>query len=174
MKNDRVSLDAIESWLDGIMQRLKPGERRRLSMKIGQFVRKQNAARIKSNVTPEGAAMEPRKRKRRIKDRNGKTTGRTSKMFIRMHLARSLKTQVHGDEEVEVGYGYNAFINRIARINHDGLRAAYGRKGAYKNKGSTDGPLMYAQYPARPLLGFAPGDREEIMDSILEWLTPDD
>lgn len=53
-------LDQYISNLDGLIQQLSPQATRQLTRELGQEMRRRNAARIKANVQPDGAAYLPR------------------------------------------------------------------------------------------------------------------
>lgn len=155
-------LTAIEPWIGALVNQLKPGARKRLSIKIGQLLRRSNAARIAANIEPDGAAMEPRKprKPRRATAKTGRVK-KKGKMFRKIMTARAMKVQTSGDG-VEVGFA-NPVKGRIAAEHHYGLVGRVGR--------SPDGNTVSTRYPARRLLGFGPDDNNAIMDLVLEHLT---
>ena len=149
-------LEALEPWIDGFLARLKPGERLRLSRKIGQLLRRVNAARIRRNVEPDGSAMEPRKVRR---DSQGRLRGRRGKgrMFRKLGLARNMKVKARPDE-VEVSF--NSRVSRTAAVHHFGLKDR-----VEKRRNS-----IRVRYAERRLLGIPKGDKQAIMDEVLQHL----
>ena len=150
-------LEALEPWLEGYLQQLKPGERIRIARKIGQLLRKRNAERIMANVEPDGTAMAPRRPK---KDRKGRKRGSygSGRMFKRIALARNLKVTPRPDE---VSLRFNQRVAGTASVHHFGLPDAVDRRIANSIK---------VRYPARKLLGIPPEDREAIMTEVFKWL----
>ena len=149
------SLDALAPWLGGVLQKLEPGERLGLSRKIGKALRDANAARIRDNVTPDGAPMEPRKSQR---DKRGRLRKRRGRMFPKTSLARNLRAFARPDE-IEVAF--RPLVAGTAEIHHYGLAAPVDPK--IPNS-------IRVRYPARPLLGFAPADLEAIDKEVADWL----
>lgn len=161
-------LAQLEPFLAAYLNRLGPAQRRKVLRKIGEETRRLNAKRIADNVQPDGSAMAPRKKRKRMKDRKGRIR-RTGKMFPKIRLARSLKV-LPSQDQVEVGYGWNRFTNYIASIHQEGRTVPIGRIGANTGGGSTAGRKIYATYPERRLLGFGPEDLEAITDAALKML----
>lgn len=148
-------LDALAPWLGGVLQRLSPGERLGLTRKIAKALRAANAKRIRDNVEPDGTPMEPRKSKR---DRRGRLRKRRGRMFPKTSLARNLRSFARPDG-LEVSF--RPLVAGTAAIHHYGLTAPVDPK----NRSSID-----VRYPARPLLGFAPGDLDLIDKEVGDWL----
>lgn len=146
-----AGLDALEPWLDGYLQRLKPGQRMQLARKVGQLLRRLNAERILANVQPDGSAMEPRKEGKRRRRRKGK-------MFPRVGLARNLRV-FPGHDEVELRF--SAKVAGTASVHHFGLPDKVDKRIPNSIK---------IRYPARQLLGIPPEDRDAIMEAALAWL----
>lgn len=152
------ALDAIEPWIGGLLSKLSAGERRKLSRKVGQDLRKINAARIRANVTPDGGAMVPRKpRPRRLQDRKAGRVKAKGRMFRKIGKASNLRVEARSDS---VALTFVANVQRTAQVHHDGMRVRIGR---FRN-------APFADYPARPLLGFGPDDPDIIMASVLKHL----
>lgn len=149
-------LDAMEPWLEGILARLKPGARLRLARKIGQMLRRRNAARIRKNVEPDGTKMEPRAR---MRDRKGRLRGRhgSGRMFKKIGLARNMKIKARPDS-VEVSFAPK--VARTAAVHHFGLR------DRVENRRNS----VRVRYPERRLLGIPKGDREVIMEESMKAL----
>ena len=148
-------LEAIEPWLDGLLQRLKPGERRALTSKIGRMLRQRNAERIRDNSDPDGNPMPARKRQL---DQRGRIRKRKALMVPKIALARNLKVRT-SPEEVELTFtGRTA---QTAAVHHYGLEDKVDRR--IPNS-------IRTRYSARRLLGIPAGDRDAIMDEVLAWL----
>jgi phage virion morphogenesis protein len=103
--------------------------------------------------------MEPRKKRKRMKDRKGRIK-RMGKMFPKIRLARILK--VHATEnEAEVGFKAGT-DSRIASVHQYGEVDSVGR--------TRGGQVVKTRYPARRLLGFGAEDIDAIMDAALKLL----
>lgn len=152
---DNPNLDAIEPWLAGYMAKLEPRERGKLARRIGKTLRDINAARIRANIQPDGSAMEPRKAKR---DKRGRLRQRKGLMFPRTALARNLKVKT-GPDEIEVTF--RPLVAETAAVHHYGLTAPADPR--LRNS-------IKVRYPARRLLGFAPGDLEAIDAAVIGHL----
>lgn len=148
---NQSGLEALEPWLDGYLQKLKPGERMKLARKIGQLLRRRNAERIIANVEPDGSAMAPRKTGKRSRRKKGK-------MFPRVGLARNLRVFPGPDE---VALRFNAKVAGTASVHHFGLTDAVDKRIPNSIK---------VRYPARKLLGIPAEDREAIMTEVFKWL----
>ncbi|MDR7101469.1 phage virion morphogenesis protein [Croceicoccus sp. BE223] len=143
-------LEAIEPWLAGVMERLKPGQRIRLARKIGQQLRRNNAERIARNVQPDGSAMEPRKPR-------DKASARRGKMFRKIGLARNMRIMAKPDS---VELRFSPLVAGAAAVHHFGL--------VDKVEHAAGSPKY--RYPARRLLGLPKGDRDMIMETVMEAL----
>lgn len=143
-------LTALEPWIAGLIENLSPGERRKLGRKVGQALRKTNLARIARNVTPDGAAMEPRIN-RRIKGR----------MFPKMRLANRHRIRATPDGVTLEPAGSLARLT--AGVHHFGQVGTVGR--------TRRGELIRTRYAERPLYGFDDADRDAVMDAVLAHLT---
>ena len=129
-------LTAVEGWIAPLIAQLKPGARKRLSVKLGQLLRRTNAARIAANVQPDGSAMEPRKpRKPRRADAKTGRIKKKGKMFRKIAKAKALKVRPDPDG-VEVRFA-NPLIERAAAEHHFGLTGRVGRTPAGKTACST-------------------------------------
>lgn len=152
-----TDLTRVEGWLEGLMLRLSDGERRKLAMKIGQSLRRSNAARIAANKEPDGGAMAPRRPR---KGRDGKPIRSNKRMFRRIRIARNLRIKATPDS-VEINFGGGA-IEKIAAIHHDGQVGTVGR--------TRDGRTIRARYEARRLLGFGDDDMDMVLGAVIESL----
>lgn len=149
-------LSAIDSYFGRILAGLSPARRRRATMKLGQALRRANLARIAANEQPDGTAMEPRKPRM---DRRGRLKKRAAgKMFRKLRYARMWKIDAQPDSvEISPKSGDN-----VASIHHFGLEGTVGR--------GRDGKSIKHRYPARRLLGLAPGDEREALRVAEEML----
>lgn len=152
----RDNFDDIERFLDPIMAALSPRERRALASKIGQSIRKRNAARITANVEPDGGAMAPRRH------RAGKD-GKRGKMFRNLRLARLLKVRATPDD---VSVGFVGQAQKVAQVHHFGKEDKVGT--------TRDGRTIRARYAARELLGIGTGDDDMILNAVERHLSRDD
>jgi phage virion morphogenesis protein len=151
-----TDLTKVEDWLDGLMLRLEPGARRKLSLKVGQSLRRSNAQRIAANKEPDGKAMAPRRP--RIGP-DGKPI-RRKRMFRRLRMARNMRIKATPDS-VELDFG-GGNAQRIAEVHHDGRTDRVGR--------TRDGSTIRARYEARRLLGFGGDDMERVLESVMQSL----
>lgn len=152
-------LELLEPWLEAHLAALSPARRIALSRKVGQALRQANAKRIAANIQPDGSDMQPRKRRARLRDREGKVV-KSGKMFPKLRLARSIEIKP-GPDGVEVGY-MKGTTAQTARAHQFGLVDFVGR--------SPDGKVVRARYPVRVLLGFGPEDREAVLDAVIQML----
>lgn len=150
-------LSAIEPFFAALIASLKPAQQRKLALKMGRYLRRENAARIARNVQPDGSAMEPRKRRAERKSGRVKKRG---KMFPKIRKAQALRINARPDG-VEVGFT-TPLISRTAAIHQFGETGYVGRK--------PDGAIIRAKYPERILLGFAPDDADALLELALDHL----
>lgn len=148
-------LSALEPWIAGLIESLSPGERRKLSRKVGQALRKANIARISRNVTPDGAAMEPRKKREGI---NRRIKGR---MFPKLRMANRHRIRATPDGVTLEPVG--ALAGKAAGEHHFGQVGTVGR--------TRRGELIRTRYAERPLYGYDGADRDAVMDAVLAHLT---
>lgn len=151
-------LAELEPFLAVYLNRLGPAQRRKVLRKIGEETRRLNARRIAANVQPDGSAMAPRKKRKRMKDRKGRIR-RTAKMFPKIRLARSMKIRASADD---VAVGFEGTVAHTARAHQFGLVDFVGK--------TRDGRVIRTRYPERRLLGFGPDDLDTIMDAALKML----
>lgn len=151
-------LAELEPFLAAYLNRLGPGQRRKVMRKIGQEVRRLNTRRIAANVEPDGKAMEPRKPRKRMTDAKGRIK-RQGKMFRKLRLASKIAVDV-GEDEVALSFKGNAAES--AARHHFGLRGFVGKTRAGKD--------IRTKYPARRLLGFGREDLDLITNAALAML----
>lgn len=147
-------LDALAGWVEPLIRKLEPAERRKLMKVVSRDLRKANQERIKQQQNPDGQSWEPRK-SRNLRGKKGAI--RKKAMFTKLRTAKYLKINTSPDH---MGLSFAGQAGRIAAIHHYGLRA----------KVDKNGPSY--DYPARELLGFSGSDLELIADSILSHIQP--
>lgn len=147
-------LDALAGWVEPLIQKLEPAERRKLMKAVSRDLRKANQERIKQQQDPDGKSWEPRK-PRKLRGKKGFI--RKKAMFTKLRTAKYLKINTSPDS---AGLAFSGLSGRIAAIHHYGLRA----------KVDKNGPTY--DYPARELLGFGRSDLELIADRILDHIEP--
>lgn len=146
-------LEAIEPFLGEVLETVAPAQRKRLIDKLMRLARRANARRIAANVTPDGGAMAPRKKRPK---------GKRGKMFKRIGKDASLKIRSTPDMG-ELTFA-NPLIETTAATHHFGLEGFVGR--------TRNGRVIRTKYQARALLGFG-AEREEYLDEVLRHLTGD-
>lgn len=147
-------LSAIEPWIGGYIARLSPAERRKLGLKLGRLMRKTNAARIARNVDPDGAPMEPRKK------RPGRDSRVRGKMFRKIRKASALKIRATPDG-FDLHFA-NPLVGQTAAVHHFGQVGFVGK--------TRRGETIRARYAARRLLGFGAQDLDLIGDEVIKHL----
>lgn len=166
---------ALEPWIQGLADQIKPNQMKGLARRIGMHLRRANSKRIAANVEPDGTPMEPRKPKKpnplpdwleqriaanpslRKKFGKGKKRRKEKTMFPRLRMARMLEIHAQPDG-VSLNFGSKA--GRASTVHHFGLSDRVDDRR---------GPLR-ARYPARRLLGFSPGDEDVIAEAVMEHL----
>lgn len=144
------NIHQVEDWLNALLEKLNPAERRKLMGDVAKILRQQQQQNIRMQKNPDGSGFEPRK-----------VSGRTKKgrikrqMFSKLRTARFMKTRTTTDT-AEVGF--DAKVQRIARVHHYGLRDRV-RKG---------GPEV--TYARRELLGLNNETIKTTEDLLLKWL----
>lgn len=147
------NLDQLETFLGRFVTALSPREMRGLAGKIGQSIRRTNAARIAANKQPDGSAMQARR------PREGKRRG---KMFRQLRQARLLKVRPSADG---VTVGFTGQAQQVAKVHHFGEEDTVGR--------TRDGRTIRARYAARLLLGIGEMDEDDIMAAVEKHLSRD-
>lgn len=148
----------LERYFSTYLNRLAPAKRRRVARKVGEALRRENAKRIAANVEPDGAAMAPRKPRKRLTEGKGRIK-RARKMFPKIKLARSMKIKAGADQ---VSVGFEGPVGHTATAHQLGLTDFVGR--------APNGRVIRTMYPKRRLLGFGPDDIDAIMDAALAML----
>lgn len=145
------NIHQVEDWLNALLEKLGPAERRKLMRDIATKLRQQQQQNIRMQKNPDGSGFEPRKASGRAKKGRVK-----NQMFSKLRTTRYMKTRTTTDT-AEVGF--DAKAQRIARVHHYGLRDRV-RKG---------GPVV--TYPRRELLGITKMDENTVKDLIINLLS---
>lgn len=153
-------LHQLETWVAPLLAKLAPGERRRLALTLARSMRQRQQRTMAAQTEPDGTAWEPRKNPARTARGSVRRKAQAAKagaaMFRGLRRAKWIKTRA-SPSEASVG-----FVGRAARI------AALHHAGGPDRV--TPGGPMY-DYPARPLIGFAPDLAEELRGLLIDHLT---
>jgi phage virion morphogenesis protein len=148
-------LRAIEQWAGALLGQLQPGQRRVVTRKIAQDLRRSQARRIASQQAPDGAPYAARKQRKNLRGKKGRIKRQKAAMFQKIRQVKNLRTE---QDENQLSVGFFGRVARIARVHQEGLTDKVAKKG----------PAYH--YPARPLLGFSTADQELIRDLLLHHL----
>jgi phage virion morphogenesis protein len=149
-------LRAIEQWAGALLARLQPGQRRVVTRKIAQDLRRSQAQRIASQRAPDDAPYAARKQRKNLRGKKGRIKRQKAAMFEKICLQKNLKTL---QDENQLSVGFFGRVARIARVHQEGLTDKVDKKR---------GPEYH--YPARSLLGFSATDQALIRDALLRHL----
>jgi len=145
------NLHKVDAWLDALLAKLEPAERKKMLREVARDVRRIQQANMTAQRAPDGSAWEPRRVSARTKPGRIKR-----KMFVKLKTAKYLKTKATG-ESAEVAF--IPAVQRLARVHHYGLRDRVSRRG------------ITVKYAERPLLGID-GEVEAIVrNNLIEWLS---
>ncbi|WP_038492011.1 phage virion morphogenesis protein [Collimonas arenae] len=148
-------LRALETWADVLLAKLQPGQRRVVTRKIAQELRRSQVRRIASQQAPDGAPYTARKQRKNLRGKKGRVKRQKAAMFEKLRKTKYLLTE---NDENQLSVGFFEKVVRIARVHQEGLEDKVSKKGpAYR-------------YPARPLLGFSATDQALIRDLLLHHL----
>lgn len=150
------NLHALEAWADALLAQLQPGQRRVVTRKIAQDLRRSQAQRIASQQTPDGATYPARKKRKDLRGKKGRIKRQKAAMFGKIRTQQFLKTQ---QDENQLSVGFLGRVARIARVHQEGLTDQVSKKGPEY------------RYPVRPLLGFSANDQALIRDALLRHLS---
>jgi phage virion morphogenesis protein len=145
-------LCAIEQWAGALLARLQPGQRRILTRKIAQDLRRSQVQRIASQQAPDGAPYAARKQRKNLRGKKGRIKRQKAAMFEKIRTQKNLKIE---QDENQLSVGFFGRVARIARVHQEGLTDKVAKKG----------PVYH--YPVRPLLGFSATDQALIRDVLL-------
>lgn len=147
-----MAADALQQLGDqaaALVAQLSSVERRKLAAELAKTMRASQAARIRANRQPDGAAMTPRKPQPR--QRKGAIR---RKMFAKLVKPTWLKASAR-PTEATVAFAGGA--RRLAAIHHFGLRDTINGKSV--------------RYEERQLLGITSQDIDKIEEALLARLT---
>jgi phage virion morphogenesis protein len=145
-------LSTLEAWAGALLAQLQPGQRRVVTRRIAQDLRRSQAQRIASQQAPDGAPYTERKQRKNLRGKKGRIKRQKAAMFEKIRTQKNLKIE---QDENQLSVGFFGRVARIARVHQEGL----------KDRVSKKGPEYH--YPARPLLGFSATDQALIRDVLL-------
>ena len=153
-------LHQLENWVAPLLAKLAPAERRRLAITLARTMRQRQQRTMAAQTAPDGTPWEPRKNAARTARGSVRRSAQAAKsgaaMFRGLRRAKWLRTSASpSDASV-------AFVDRAARI------AALHHAGG-PDRVTPGGPTY--DYPARPLIGFAPGLADELRGLLIDHLT---
>jgi len=148
-------LKALEHWASVLLAQLDPSNRRKVSLKVAQDLRRSQQQRIKAQLTPEGFQYTPRKPRKDLRNKKDRIKKQKAAMFTKLRNNTNLKVKADGNE---IAVGFFGRVARIARVHQFGLN----------DRVAKDGPEV--RYAERRLLGFSVTDRELIHDSLLKHI----
>lgn len=144
------NLHEVDAWLDALLAKLEPAERKKMLGEVARDVRRIQQANMTAQRAPDGSAWEPRRVSARTKPGRIKR-----KMFVKLKTAKYLKTKATGDS-AEVAFV--PAVQRMARVHHYGLRDRVSKRG------------ITVKYAERPLLGINGETEATISDILIKWL----
>lgn len=146
-----ADLEALETWLSPLLQKLDGRGRAQLARKAAQQLRRSQQQRIRAQVNLDGSPFEARK-PRDLRAKKGRIKRR---MFEKLKMARYLKAKGSPQQAV---IGFAGRVSRIARVHQYGL----------KDRAERGAPEV--RYARRELLGITESDLEVIRGLIIEEL----
>lgn len=144
------NLHEVDAWLDALLVKLEPAERKKMLREVARDVRRIQQANMTAQRAPDGSAWEPRRVSARTKPGRIKR-----KMFTKLKTAKYLKTKATGDS-AEVAFVPS--VQRLARVHHYGLRDRVSKRG------------ITVKYAERPLLGVNSELETTVRETMLRWL----
>jgi len=145
------NLHEVDAWLDALLAKLEPAERKKMLREVARDVRRIQQTNMTAQRAPDGSVWEPR----RVSARTN--PGRIKrKMFVKLKTAKYLKAKATGDS---ADVAFVPAVQRLARVHHYGLRDRVSRRG------------IKVKYAERPLIGFNSKDEKNINDLLIAWLT---
>jgi len=148
-------LSTLEVWAGALLAQLQPGQRRVITRRIAQDLRRSQVQRIASQQAPDGAPYAKRKQRKNLRAKKGRIKRQKAAMFEKIRTQKNLKIE---QDENQLSVGFFGRVARIASVHQDGLTDKVAKKGPEY------------RYPARPLLGFGATDQDLIRDSLLRHL----
>ena len=146
-----ADLEALETWLSPLLQKLDGRGRAQLARKAAQQLRRSQQQRIRAQVNPDGSPFEARK----PRDLRGKKGRIKRRMFEKIGMARYLRVRNTTHEAV---VGFTGRLARIAKVHQYGLR----------DRAEHNAPVT--RYYRRELLGLSDSDISCIQNLILDIL----
>jgi phage virion morphogenesis protein len=148
-------LSILEAWAGALLAQLQPGQRRVVTRRIAQDLRRSQAQRIASQQAPDGAPYAKRKQRKNLRGKKGRIKRQKAAMFQKIRTQKNLKIE---QDENQLSVGFFGRVARIARVHQEGLTDKVAKRGPEY------------RYPARPLLGFSATDQALILDALLRHL----
>jgi len=145
------NLHEVDAWLDVLLAKLEPAERKKMLREVARDVRRIQQANMTAQRAPDGSTWEPRRVSARTKPGRIKR-----KMFVKLKTAKYLKTKATGDS-AEVAFV--PAVQRLARVHHYGLRDRVSKRG------------ITVKYVERKLLGFDPVYISTLKEALLKWIS---
>lgn len=143
-------LSVIEDWLEPLLQKFTPSERKKLNRELSKGLRRRQSVRIRKQQSPDGSNYE----QRRPRKEGGKIKKR-AQLFQQLRKIRHMKLAPSADK-AEVGFkGRSA---HLVRIHQEGMLARV----------APNGPLY--KYPIRKVLGLSTADREWLLEELQNHL----
>jgi phage virion morphogenesis protein len=155
-------LASLEAWLQPLLTRLEPAERRALARTLATGLRRRQAARIAAQRNVDGSPYAPRAKPRPVRDRaaapgpQAKVRHRLGAMFAKLRTMRHVKATASPASAIVEITGRTA---RIASIHQYGLF----------DRPQPGGPQV--RYPVRELLGLSSDDHIWLQEQVLTCLT---
>lgn len=144
-------LKALEQWASVLLAQLDPANRRKVSLKVAQDLRRSQQQRIKAQLTPEGIQYTPRKPRKDLRNKKDRIKKQKAAMFTKLRNNTHLKVKADGNE---IAVGFFGRVARIARVHQFGLN----------DRVAKNGPEV--RYAERGLLGLNGSDREIIYNAL--------
>ena len=129
------NLHEVDAWLDALLAKLEPAERKKMLREVARDVRRIQQANMTAQRAPDGTAWEPRRISARTKPGRIKR-----KMFVKLKTAKYMKIKATSDS-AEVAFV--PAVQRLARVHHYGLRDRVSKRG------------ITVKYHERKLLGIS-------------------
>lgn len=146
-----ADLEALETWLSPLLQKLDGRGRAQLARKAAQQLRRSQQQRIRSQVNPDGSPFEARK----PRDLRGKKGRIKRRMFEKLKMARYLKAKGSPQQAV---IGFAGRVSRIARVHQYGL----------KDRAEHGAPEV--RYARREILGLSKEETLLLKKLLLEFV----
>lgn len=146
-----ANLEALETWLSPLLQKLDGRGRAQLARKAAHQLRRSQQQRIRAQANPDGSPFEARK----PRDLRGKKGRIKRRMFEKLKMARYLKAKGTPQQAV---IGFAGRVSRIARVHQYGL----------KDRAERGAPEV--RYAKRELIGLDQKSLEELRSTLMDSL----